>query len=253
MTSSLIAPASTKLIAVIAPSNGISNYYQKTMNDPLWKAQMKPISKTFFKGLIAIIPLVFTFYLLFWLAGSAELMLGHIFKFFLPDSWYIKGSGFALGLAVVFFFGGFLESLIFRSLFHEFEEFVIQIPVVKNIYITVRDFSSLFSHENRSKFTQVVLVNVPSGNGQQIGFITVLNFDEVLPTFIADDQVAVYLPFSYQMGGSTVIMSRENVTEIDMTIENAMRFIATAGVVGNVGDDKSSLHSKESIPYKPAS
>jgi len=228
------------------------HYSQKIMDYTHWKSQIRPFSKTFFKGLIAIIPLVFTLYLLFWLAGSAELMLGHIFKFFLPDSWYIKGSGFALGVAAVFFFGGFLESRTFRRLFHIFEELVIQIPFIKNIYITVRDFSSLFSHENRSKFTQVVLVNVPPGNGQQIGFITVLNFDEVLPTFIADDQVAVYLPFSYQMGGNTVIMSRENVTEIDMSVENAMRFIATAGVVGNTNEDKSSIHSKESISYKPA-
>jgi uncharacterized membrane protein len=215
------------------------------MNYHHWKSQVRPISKTFFKGLIAIIPLIFTLYFLFWLADIAESMLGHIFKFFLPDSWYIRGSGFALGLAVVFFFGGFLESRTFRGLFHEFEEFVIQIPVVKSIYTTIRDFSSLFSPKNKGKFTQVVLVNVPSGNGQQIGFITVLNFEEVLPTFIADDQVAVYLPFSYQMGGSTVIMSRKDVTEIDMTVENAMRFIATAGVVGNVGEEKNSLHTKE--------
>lgn len=221
------------------------------MNYHHWKSQVRPISTTFFKGLIAIIPLIFTLYLLFWLADVAELMLGHIFKVFLPDSWYIKGSGFALGMAVVFLFGGFLESRTFRSLFHIFEELVIQIPVIKSIYTTIRDFSSLFSHENKGKFTQVVLVNVPSGHGQQIGFITVLDFEDVLPTFIADDQVAVYLPFSYQMGGSTVIMSRENVTEIDMSVENAMRFIATAGVVGNVGDEKNSIHSKEPISYKP--
>ena len=95
-----------------------------------------------------------------------------------------------------------------------------------------------FPSENRGKFKQVVLVNVPPGNGQQIGFITVSDFDEVLHTFIADDQIAVYLPFSYAIGGNTVIMSRENITEIDMSVEDALRFIATAGVVGNVSDDK---------------
>lgn len=214
------------------------------MNYHYWKLKMKPISKTFFKGLISVVPLIFTFYILFWLVGSAEFMLEHIFKFFLPDSWYIKGSGFVLGMAVVFFFGGFLESRIFRSQFHIFEELLIRIPIVKSIYTTIRDFSSLFSHRNKGKFSQVVLVNVPPGNGQQIGFITVLDFEEVLPTFIADDQVVVYLPFSYQMGGCTVIMSRENVTEIDMSVENAMRFIVTAGVVGNVGDEKNSIHDK---------
>ncbi|MGZ5545955.1 MAG: hypothetical protein ACXWIU_14915 [Limisphaerales bacterium] len=43
---------------------------------------MKPISKTFVKGLIAIIPITLTLYLLFWLAGTAELVLGNIFKLF---------------------------------------------------------------------------------------------------------------------------------------------------------------------------
>lgn len=208
------------------------------MNNYNWALNMKPISKIFFKGLIAIIPLTFTLYLLFWFAGTAELALGNIFKFFFPDSWYIKGLGFVLGLPLVFFFGAFLESLTFRSLFNNLEELVIQIPVVKSVYTTIRDFSSLFSSKNKGKFKQVVLVNVPPGNGQQIGFITVSDFEEVLHTFIADDQIAVYLPFSYAIGGNTVIMSRENVVEIGMSVEDALRFIATAGVVGNVNDDK---------------
>ena len=202
---------------------------------------MKPISRTFFKGLIAIIPLTLTLYLLFWFAGTAELALGNIFKLFFPDRWYIKGLGFVLGLPLIFFFGGFLESRTFLGWFNAFEELVIQIPVVKSIYTTIRDFSSLFSHENkgsRGRFTQVVLVNVPPGNGQQIGFITVSEFEDVLPTFIADDQAAVFLPFSYQMGGLTVIMSRENLVEIDMSVEDALRFVATAGIIGNANADQ---------------
>lgn len=208
-----------------------------TMNQ-LLAVKMKPISKTFFKGLIAIIPLTLTLYLLFWLASTAEFALGNIFKFFLPDTWYIHGFGFVLGLVVVFFFGSFLNSETFRSLFSLFEEMVNQIPIVKSIYSAIRDFSALFSSGKHGKFKQVVLVKVPHGNGQQIGFITVSDFEKISHTLIADDQIAVFLPFSYQMGGNTVIMSRENVLEIDLSVEDALRFIATAGVVGHVGDDK---------------
>ena len=206
------------------------------MNYNNWKLKMKPISKTFLKGLIAIIPITLTLYLLFWLAGTAELALGNIFKFFFPDSWYIQGLGFVLGLAVVFFVGSFLESHTFRRRFDNVEQLMIKIPVVKTIYTAIRDFTSLFGHEQKGKFKQVVLVNVPPGNRQQIGFITVSDSEEY--TFIADNQVAVFLPFSYQMGGNTVIMSRENVVEIDMSVEDALRFIATAGVVGNVNEEK---------------
>lgn len=143
-----------------------------------------------------------------------------------------------LGLAVVFCVGGFLESQTFRRRFKNVEQLVIQIPVVKTIYTAIRDFTSLFSSQQKGKFKQVVLVNVPPGNGQQIGFITVSDFEEFSYTFIADNQVAVFLPFSFQMGGNTVIMARENVVEIDMSVEDALRFIATAGVVGNVNDEK---------------
>ncbi|MEQ1559664.1 MAG: DUF502 domain-containing protein [Methyloglobulus sp.] len=202
---------------------------------------MKPISRTFFKGLIAIIPLVLTLYLLIWLAATAEFALGNIFKFFLPQSWYIKGFGFVLGLAVVLLFGNFLDSRAFRKLFNIFEELVTQIPVVKSIYSAFRDFTSLFSGKQTGKFKQVVLVNVPHGKGQQIGFITVSDIEESPNSFITNDQIAVFLPFSYQMGGNTVIMSRENVLEIDLSVEDALRFIATAGVVGNVNGEQDKI------------
>jgi len=206
------------------------------MNYNNWKSKMKPTSKTFLKGLMAIVPITLTLYLLFWLVGTAELALGNIFKFFFPDSWYITGLGFVLGLPVVFFVGTFLESQTFRRRFNNIEQLVIKIPVVKTIYTAIRDFTSLFSSEQKGKFKQVVLVNVPPGDRQQIGFITVSDIEEY--TFIADNQVAVFLPFSYQMGGNTVIMSRENVLEIDMSVEDALRFIATAGVVGTVNEEK---------------
>lgn len=203
-----------------------------------WQLNMRPTSRTFIKGLIAIIPITLTLYLLFWVAGAAELALGKIFKLFFPDSWYTNGLGFVLGLIVVFFFGTFLESQTFRRLFHNFEELVIQIPFVKSIYTTIRDLSALFSSEQKGKFKQVVLVKVAPGNSQQIGFITVSDFEESSPAFIAEDQIAVFLPFSYQIGGNTIIMPRENVIEIDISVEDALRFIATAGVVGNVSDEK---------------
>ncbi len=149
-----------------------------------WKLKMRPISRTFVKGLIAIIPITLTLYLLFWLSGTAELALGKIFKFIFPDSWYIKGMGFVLGLVVVFFFGNFLESQTFRRLFNAFEELVIQIPLVKSIYTAIRDISSLFSSEQKGKFQQVVLVKAAPGNSQEIGFITVSDFEETSPAMI---------------------------------------------------------------------
>ncbi|CCE24238.1 DUF502 domain-containing protein [Methylotuvimicrobium alcaliphilum] len=200
---------------------------------------MNPINKIFFKGLIAVIPLTLTLYLLFWFADTVELWLEHIFKFFFPDNWYTRGLGLVLGLPLVFFFGAFLESLTFQRLFNNLEKLIIQIPIVKSIYKSIRDISSLFSSKSKGQFKQVVLVKAPHDTVQRIGFITLTDFGDVLHPFIPDDQIAVYLPLSYSMGGgTTIIISRENVTEIDMSIEDALRFVATAGVVSSVPDDK---------------
>ena len=133
------------------------------------ETKMKQISKTFLKGLIAVVPITITLYLLYWLAVTAELVLGNIFKVFLPNNWYIKGLGFVSGLAVVFFVGGFLESETIHRLFRKAEQYVIQIPVVKSIYTAIRDLISIFASEPGKELRQVVLVDVPANGGKQIG------------------------------------------------------------------------------------
>lgn len=194
---------------------------------------MKQISKTFLKGLIAVVPITITLYLLFWLAVTAELVLGNIFKLFLPSNWYVKGLGFISGLAVIFFVGGFLESETVQRYFQRAEQYIIQVPVVKSIYTSIRDLISILSNKQGEKLRQVVLVDVPAGGGKQIGFITTSDFPQFSDAINTDNQIAVYLPFSYQIGGFTVIMPRMAITEVNMSVEDALRFVATAGVVGD--------------------
>ena len=105
-----------------------------------------------------------------------------------------------LFIPLVYFFGGFFDSRAFRRVFNVFEELLIQIHVFKSIYGAIRDFTSLFSGKHKGQFKQVVLVNVPHGEGQQIGFITVSDFEGLSHSFITDDQVAVFLPLSYYGG-----------------------------------------------------
>ena len=61
-----------------------------------------------------------------------------------------------------------------------------------------------------------------------IGFLTREGFAD--HPDVGEDKLAVYLPMSYQLGGFTVIVSAENVRELNMTVEEALRFCVTAGV-----------------------
>ena len=85
----------------------------------------------------------------------------------------------------------------------------------------------LFGSAEQRPFRKVVLVELENGF-EQIGFLTREDFAD-LPD-IGEGKVAVYLPMSYQLGGFTLVIERSRVREIEMSVEDALRFSVTAGV-----------------------
>ena len=203
---------------------------------------MKQITKTFLKGLLAVVPITLSLYLLYWLAVTAELVLGDIFKLFLPNQWYLPGLGFVAGVIAIFFVGTSLQAKMIHRIFHRLEQRVIQIPVFKSIYIAIRDLVSMFSSDARKEFSQVVLVDMPAIGGKQIGFVTRHDFSEFPGALDAENQIAVFVPFSYQIGGFTVMIPPDRIVPLEMSVEDALRFVATAGIVG---------HAKQGKPVDP--
>ena len=106
-----------------------------------------------------------------------------------------------------------------------------RIPVVKTIYVTIRDFMRFFpSSGHDSELKRVVLV--PFGPGKVIGFVTAESGAAVGIEGEAADTVAVYLPMSYMVGGYTVFMPRELLEPTSLSIEAGMRLALMGGVQG---------------------
>lgn len=187
------------------------------------------VARTFFSGLAVVLPIAVTLALLAWLFRSAESMLGGVVRFALPEGAYIGGMGLVAGLALIFVIGVLMEAILFRRVVGWLETLLDRIPLVKTIYGAVRDMMGLFSKGDGKKFSKVVLMDVPGLGAQVLGFITVDDHKE-LPFKAANEPVAVYFPMSYQIGGYTLFLSRERLTPLDMTMEEAMRFIVTAGM-----------------------
>jgi uncharacterized membrane protein len=187
------------------------------------------IARTFFSGLAATLPIFVTITLVLWLVNAVESTLGTVVKVFLPNGVYLRGLGVLTALALIFAVGVLMEAVLFRRVLKWFEDLLNRIPLVKTIYSAVRDLMGLFSKDSKRNFSKVVLVQCPDGRGRQIGFVTVEDFAG-LPFNPGPDTVAVYLPMSYQIGGYTVFLPREALTPLDMTLEEAMRFVVTAGM-----------------------
>ena len=191
---------------------------------------MRFISKHILTGLVTILPVVLTLYLLYWLALSAESVLGGMIKWVLPNSLYWPGMGLIAGLIVVFVVGLLMHAYVVQRLFARVEQLLYHMPLIKSVYRAIRDFFDYFSPTSKKEFEQVVSVSIGNTGMQVIGFVTQANPEHLPEDFREQDNLLVYVPLSYMIGGFTVLMPRSAVRPLNMTMEEAMRFTLTAGV-----------------------
>jgi len=192
---------------------------------------MKKISKYFIQGLIALLPIILTSYIIYWLVKTAETLLGSVIKFIIPDKIYLPGMGVAASLLMVLGFGVLLNLWLFRRLFEAGERQLEKVPFIKYFYNSFKDLAGFFDAAKKKNFNKVVKVDLLDNKDVGlIGFITREDF-KGLPKNLGDkDKVAVYMPMSYQVGGFTVIVPKSRITIVDMSIEEAMKFALTAGL-----------------------
>ena len=185
------------------------------------------ITRVFLTGLLTVLPIVVTVYFTVWLLTFLERFFGKQVLYILPDTWYRTGMGLAVAVAVVFAIGILMHGYVFRRLFGWLEWLMLEIPLVRSVYTGMRDLLGMFADDSKTAL-QVVAVTLP-GNMRLLGFVTRTEFEDV-PGLARPDEVAVYLPMSYQVGGFTVFMPRSAIAPVQMSREDAMKFILTAGL-----------------------
>lgn len=190
---------------------------------------MRYVWNILLKGLVAILPVTLTLYLVFWLGDVVEYTLRPIITTVVPDPYYWPGMGLIAGFILLFFIGLAVNAWIVQRMLQFGEDILTQIPLVKSVYGTLRDFVSHFSDAHRRReLEQVVMVTI--NNIRIIGFLTAEYADDFPELPHPEETVAVYVPMSFQIGGYTVYVSRACVEFIDMSVEDAMRRILTAGL-----------------------
>ena len=183
------------------------------------------------RGLVVVLPIGFTIWLLWWLGSSTESLLRPAILLVVPAEHYVPGMGIAAALALLLVAGTLFNALLVQSAIASWERFLEHIPVVKTIYGATRDFVKLLpAGKKRRELRRVVLARF--GEAQLIGFVTQDDASELGIVESKEDLLAVYFPMSYQIGGYTVILPRSRVVPIDLSVETAMRMVLTGGLSG---------------------
>ncbi|MDQ8033447.1 hypothetical protein CEG14_12250 [Bordetella genomosp. 1] len=183
---------------------------------------MSKLSRYFFRGLITILPIALTLYLLFiFLAWTESFALAFLRPFI--GNFYFPGLGLTLGILMILAIG-YLVSLERVQRFMTFLEMPFtNLPVIKSIYSSLKSFADYFSPAAKTTTQQVVVLRLPNQPLELVGLITRRGAEGLPAGFLPGERVAVYLPMGYMIGGYTVFVPQEWVTPIEMSVEEAMR------------------------------
>ena len=193
--------------------------------------RMRVIKKYFITGLLIWVPLVITVWVLGLLVATLE---GFVPGFLSSESLFgidIPGFRFVLVVVVVLLTGIFAANLIGRTMVDQWESLLGRIPLVRSIYNSVKQVSDTVLAPNGQAFRRAVLVQYPRAGSWTIGFLTGQPGGDVV-NHLEGDYMSVYVPTTPNpTSGFFLMMPRYDVIELDMTVDEALKYVISMGVV----------------------
>lgn len=189
----------------------------------LWKY----LKHAFIRGLIALAPISLTLAFIYWIYETLEQLFAKPLRAILGERLYFPGFGIILALLFILIVGSFIHYLFVQRLTTYGERILTKIPLVKTLYNSLREIMGYFQGDKKEA-RQVVRVEIQGI--YVLGLVTREDFEET-SSILKKNEVAVFIPVSYQIGGYTVFVSRSKIEKIDISIEEAMRFAMTAGAL----------------------
>lgn len=183
---------------------------------------MNDLLKNFLEGLLILVPVVVTMYVVF-------------FVFTTIDGWLnlpIPGIGFFVTIGIIILVGRLGSNVFVKRVFESLEEILIKAPFVKLLYTSIKDLIAAFMGEKK-RFDQPVIVTlIPGGQAGAIGFVT----RQSLRFLGLTDHVAVYFPQSYNFAGNLLVFPRDQVRPLNAESSEVMTFLVSGGVSGGVSE-----------------
>ena len=192
------------------------------------------IKRYFITGLLVLVPLFITLWVLIVLIGLLDQSL-----WLLPTSWRpealfgmsIPGLGALLTLGVIFLTGVLATNFFGKRIIYFWEALLGRVPVVKSIYYSVKQVSDTLFADSGQAFRKALLVQYPRQGSWTIAFLTGKPGGDVV-NHLEGDYVSVYVPTTPNpTSGFFLMMPRADVIELKMSVDEALKYIVSMGVV----------------------
>ena len=192
------------------------------------------MKRYFVTGLLVLVPLVITIWVLTFIVATMDQSLELLPRALHPESWFgrnIPGLGALLTLLVILLTGMFASNILGERLLRLWERALLKVPVVNSIYNGVKQISGTLFKPGGQAFRKALLVRWPHGDSWTIAFLTGKPGGDVV-NHLDGEYVSVYVPTTPNpTSGYFVMLRRSEVIELDMTIDEALKYVISMGVV----------------------
>lgn len=190
--------------------------------------------KFFITGLLVLVPLAITIWVLNLIIGTMDQSL-----MLLPERWqpralfgfHVPGLGTLLTLLIIFLVGLATHNFVGKQVVHWWELLLKRIPVVNSIYTSVKQVSDTLFSSSGNAFRKAMLVQYPREGSWTIGFLTGTPGGDVR-NHLHGDYISIYVPTTPNpTSGFFLMVPREDAIELDMNVDQALKYIVSMGVV----------------------
>lgn len=185
-------------------------------------------------GLLVLVPLAITVWLLNWIIGTLDQTLQILPGAWQPDTllgFHIPGFGVLLALAIVLSIGAVASNFLGRKLVRWWDALLSRIPIVRSIYSSVKQVSDTLFSEDGNAFRKALLVQWPREGVWTIAFQTGMPGGDVA-NHLTGDYMSVYVPTTPNpTGGYFVMLKRADCIELKMSVDEALTYVISMGVV----------------------
>ncbi len=193
----------------------------------------KHFKRQMMTGIVTLVPIVVTGFFIRWVVSETDVVARYLeSKGLLP--FHIPGLGLILSLfiamSIIYFVGLLVSNYIGRKLIAFSEVIIDRIPIVKTIYMSVKQVADSIKISRKGLFEEVVLIEYPRNGIWTVGFVTSVSRGEIQEK-TKEKVINVFVPTTPNpTSGLLVMVPEQNLIHTEMTVEEGMKLIVSGGI-----------------------
>src|SRR5690606_31666214 len=182
------------------------------------------LSRSILSGMLLIMPPILAVGILVWIVMLLEDYTRPVILWLIPASWYWPGAGALAALALMLVVGVLARNTLLKRLLELLQQGLEALPVLGPLYRALQDLSAMLAdNDSPQTASKPVMVHFPDLQVSMLGLELPPSVDTRLPE--SDDQVLIYLPMTYQIGGFMVRVPRAWLEPLPMSSMEALQYI----------------------------